>query len=98
MSEFRLGFHEIVGAIEAELKAEYLGGAIAWADKKHDNAWSKAIDRFDRALSNAIERQDYLAAKIEGDFYKITILGLIREYKVAKGMSDLDSLLEAVRR
>lgn len=97
MAEFKLGFHEIIGAIEAEIKTEYLGGAIAWADKNHNNAWSNAIDRFDRALTNAIDRQDYLAAKIEGDFYKTTVLDLIQKYKKAKGIDDLASLLDEVK-
>ena len=93
-----LGFSEIISSIESELSALYLPGAINWADDTMDGAWSKAIDRFDKALSIAIERQDYTLARIEGDFYKATIIDLIRRYKTHKRMDDTESLLQSVRK
>jgi len=91
-----LGFSEIIRSIEAEIKTEYLPGAITWADKHHNNAWSNAIDRFDRALSRSIERQDYTLAKLEGEHYRITVLDLLRKYKKEKGIADTDSFLTAI--
>jgi hypothetical protein len=87
---------ELINTIEAELKLEYVGGAIAWADKNRDGAWSKAMDRFDCALKNSIERQDYRSAEIEGQFYKATVLQLLREYKQTKGLNDAESFLSAL--
>lgn len=92
-----MGFLEIIGAIEAQLSTEYLPGAIKWADETHSNAWSNALDRFDKALTIAIERQDFGLAKVEGEFYKTTILDLISSYKRHKNMDETQSFLDSMR-
>lgn len=92
-----MNYSEIIREIEAEIKTQYLGGAIRWADAKYDGAWSKAIDRFDAALTIAIERKDYRTAEIEGAYYRATVLDLIRKYKTAKNMDDADSFLGSLR-
>lgn len=92
-----LGFLELINTIESELKQEYVGGAIKWCDEKFDNAWSKALDRFDKALAIAIDRQEYALAKMEGEFYKATILDLLRKFKTAKQIKDSDAFLESLR-
>ena len=89
-----MGFSEIIGAIQGAIAEEYLGGAIAWADAKYDNAWSNAMDRFEQALCGAIERQDYRSAELAGADYKRVALGFIAEFKAAKGISDATTFLE----
>lgn len=91
-----LGFSRLLATIHAELGAEYIGGAVQWADKKFDCAWSKAMDRFEHSLSVAIERKDYNLAQSEGDIYKGTILDLIRKYKAEKHMSDAEAFLASI--
>jgi hypothetical protein len=73
-----------------------LPGAIHWADKNHNEAWSNALDRFDKALSVAIERKEPTLAKTEGDFYKATILDLLSKYKRHKNMDETQSFLRAI--
>lgn len=91
-----LGFLELINRIEAEIKIEYIGGAIQWCDEKFDGAWSKAMDRFDKALTIAIDRQDYQLAKMEGEFYKATVLDLLSKFNVAKGKDEADTFLKAL--
>lgn len=92
-----LDFIKIINAIEAEIKPEYIGDAIRWCDENCDGAWSNALDRFDKSLAVAIERQDYQLAKMEGEFYKTTVLSLLSKFKAAKGMNETDAFLEALR-
>lgn len=91
-----LQFTKLLNLIHAELAAEYIPTAIRWCDHKFDNAWSKAIDRFDSALSVAIARGDYQLAKVEGGFYKATLLDLIRKFKTAHQMKETESFLAAI--
>lgn len=91
------GGANLIGEIEAELKFEYLPGAIRWADQNFDGAWSKAIDRYDNALSLAIERKDWRSLQIEGAHYKRTVLDMIVKYKRHKNMTDSESFLSSLR-
>lgn len=72
-----LGFLKIIEKIETEIGHQYLPGAIQWIDDKHGNAWSKAMDRFDSALSTG----DPQKMKVEGEVYKMTCIALLRIYK-----------------
>jgi hypothetical protein len=90
------GFVEVINSIEAEISSRYLPGAILWADKKFDGAWTKAMDRFDRALKITQERVDYTSLKAEAGFYKNTVLELIRQYKQEKGIEGVQSYLDAI--
>lgn len=92
------GYLQAINAIEAELAAKYLPGAIRWCDEQFNGAWSNAIDRFDKALSIAIDRKDHQLSKIEGEFYRATILDLLSRYKTAKDIGDTSSFLEAIKR
>jgi hypothetical protein len=91
-----LGFSEVIRSIETELAEKYLPGAIAWIDENRNNAWSNAIDKFDRALIACIARSDFYSAKAAGEHYTVTILNLIAEYKRHKGMDDKDSFLSSL--
>lgn len=93
-----MNFLKLINEIESELKIEHVGGAISWADKKYNNAYSNAIDRFDIELSKAITSGDYEHAKRESDVYKKTTIGFLREYKTEKRLSDSDSFLASIRR
>jgi hypothetical protein len=88
---------EIINSIEAEISAEYLPGAIKWADENCANAWSNAIDEYEKALRYAVETGNYQVATDAGDRYKYTVLNLIRAYKATKGMTDKTSFLDSIR-
>jgi hypothetical protein len=90
-------FTKLFNEIEAELKLEYVGGAIKWADENYLNAWSNAITRFESAVTRAIEYGNFDLVKSESELYKNTILGLIRQYKQAKAMGEQESFLESLR-
>jgi hypothetical protein len=92
-----LGFVQLINRIEAEIHVAYIPEAIRWCDEKFNNAWSNAIDRFDKALSVAIERQDYRLAELEGDYYKVTILELLGRFKASHDMDAQQSFLSALR-
>jgi hypothetical protein len=91
-----LGFSNLIAAIEAEIEPGYMPGAIQWCDEQLDNAWSKAMDRFDGALRMAIERKDYVLAQSEGEFYRATIMKLLSKYKAHKGMDEAKSFLSSL--
>lgn len=91
-----LGFSEIIGSIEAEIETKYMPGAIKWSDENHHGAWSNTLDRFDKALSVAIERKDFQLAKTEGEYYKASILDLISKFKRHKNINETQSFLKAI--
>jgi hypothetical protein len=95
-SRMNLGFGELIRTIESEIKTEYLPGAIQWADENFDDAWSMALNRFDASLTLAIERKDYSTAQIEGDFYRATILDLLRKYKTHHKIKEVSSFLDSI--
>ena len=90
------GFVELINAIEAEISSGYLPGAIRWADEKYDGAWTKAMDRFERALNLTREHMDYVSLKVEAGFYKNTVLDLVQKYKQEKGIENVQSYLESI--
>ena len=89
-------FSQIISRIECEISIQYLPGAIRWCDENHSNAWSNAIDRFDKALSIAIERLDHKLAEIEGDYYCATIVDLLSKYKNFKKMDETSAFLKSI--
>jgi len=91
-------FATMLRKIHAELSEAYMPGAHQWADDTFDGAWSKAMDRFDQALTIVIERKDYQLAKLEGDLYKSTLIDLIRKFKKHKQMDDASEFLAALGR
>ena len=91
-------YSEIIGALEAEISAEYLPGAIAWADVECDHAWSRAIERFEIAITASLLSHDNRALADEGEFYKNTVIDLCRRYKAHKNMGDADEFLTSLRK
>jgi hypothetical protein len=90
------GFAELIGTIESEIETIYMPGAIKWCDEQYSGAWSNALDRFDKALQLAIERKDFTWAKSEGEFYKLTILKLLRKYKEHKCLDNTQTFLNSL--
>lgn len=88
---------EIINAIEAEIEPLYLPGAILWANQNYDNAWDKAVDRFDRALTVAKRDYRWEMAKDEGEVYKQAILGLLKKYKTNQQLDNANTFLGAVQ-
>lgn len=81
MSEELFPFSKFLREMHAEIGPEYVPGAMAWADREHDDAWTKANDRLDAALVGSIERGDHFTAKLEQERYAKTIMDLIHKYK-----------------
>lgn len=82
---------EIIKDIENELSIGYLPGAINYIDDKYEGAWSKAIDRFDHALSVSPE-----TALEDGQTYRKEILRLITLFKEGKTGSKVDNFLDSL--
>lgn len=98
MSLESLGFSQLIWDIESELQMEYWPGAIKWADENHNNAWSNALETFDKALSEAQITKDMGHLKRMADLYKKTILILLSWYKKAKAVNDTESFLDALEK
>ena len=73
-------FSEIITRIEGAIGSAYTGGAIAWADENHDNAWSNAITRFERALVEYGKTGLTEPVDREGKIYLETCLKLVDAY------------------
>lgn len=86
----------IIQSIESEISYEYLPGAIRWADDNCDGAWSRAIDRFDLALSEIYSPNFERKIKFEAEQYKRTVLGLLKKFKEHKRINDVDSFLNSI--
>lgn len=91
-------FLDLINEIETELQPQYWQGAIRWADEKYNGAWSNAIDRFEKAITKGYENLNFQYAQVEADIYKEAILKLLREYKRTIGVSEEESLLDAIKR
>lgn len=91
-----LEFSKIIRSMEIEIAFQYIPGAIRWCDDNCENAWSKAIDRFDNSLRIAIERKDYQLIKIESEFYQNMVLDLLSKYKSFKNIDESKNFLEAI--
>jgi hypothetical protein len=87
---------KVIGEIEAEIKAEYLGGAIRWADENRQGGWSEAIDRFEKAIDEGYRIKNFEYVKAEMAIYRDRVIGYIREYKKEKGIDDTASFLASV--
>lgn len=92
-----LNFTKIIDEIQTALSSKYVPGMIRWADETKNNAASNAMDRFDKALSEASEKLAWDHAKAEAQVYKETMLGLIREYKIHKSINEANDFLSAVK-
>ena len=73
-----MGLSKYIDRIQKELSIYYQGGAINWVDENQGNAWSNAIDRFDRALLST----DKAEIKREASLYFNNCMGFIKEYKL----------------
>lgn len=88
---------ETIRTIEAEICMEYSSRAINWVDKNLNNAWSNAIDRYERILVLVYERHEYTLLKAESEFYRKTVLDLLRKYKEAKRIDDSEAFLQTLK-
>jgi hypothetical protein len=91
-----LGFSTLIRKLEAELSEQYLPGAIQWCDDHMNNAWSRAIERFEKALIKAIEIGSYEYAKTEGEIYELTVTKLLQQYKASKKIDDANAFLSSI--
>lgn len=87
----------LINEIEAEISQQYLPNAIYWADMTYDNAWSKAIDRFDKALSLAAQNFDHVMLEREANIYKQKVISLLKEFKRTQRIVEADSFLETIK-
>lgn len=89
-------FSKLIEDINVELEAEYVGGAYRWMDEEKDGAFSKAQDRFEKILQDAIRLKNFNYARHEGIIYRDTLIELLQEYKRSRQISDADSFLNSI--
>ena len=92
-----INFIRLINTIESELAMEYWPGAIAWCDENFGEAWSNAIERFEKSLSSSLDRNDFNLIAREKEIYMRTILDLMRKYKAYKKIDDIDSFLKTIQ-
>lgn len=90
----------LIEQIESEIEMKYIGGAIEWADSEFNNAWSKAMDRFQDALNEAVIHDDFekyqKSIMIEAENYKKTCLALIAKYREERNKLAVRDLFEGL--
>ncbi len=87
---------EFIGQIVEEIETEYLGGCIAWCDEYYDNAWTKAIDRFDLSLTELIENPDDKKLKLEGDIFLKRVKWLVKQFRIQFDMTETDAFVNSI--
>lgn len=80
------------------ISAQYIPGAVQWADEEYDNAWSNALIRFEDAIVRADHFDEEHIFEDESNIFTGTILALIRCYQthlannnIAKMLSELSA-------
>lgn len=92
----------LVDDVHFEISKIYLTGAVEWCNLKLNQAWSKAVERF----NNAVESQNIELIQLEAEIYKTKIAELLNKYKTAKKIKtdadhffdDLSVLLESKKK
>ena len=88
-------FSDIILTIEKNIEMEYLPGAIKYINTHYNDAWSKAIDRFDTALFGDLDQPELSeGCKLDVQLYLDSILKFINIYKNRKNKSAVDRLLQ----
>lgn len=77
-----ISFSDLVGEIENELTQIYHGEARSYIDRTHENGWTRAIDRFDEAITTYKIGSSELNHEMQP--YREAILKYIALYKVFK--------------
>lgn len=82
---------DILAPTFAEIEKEYFGGAVDWADRVHDGAWSKACLQFEDTITKAaLEPEYYFDRVTEGaKIYKTELLFLIAKFKQSQNNKQL---------
>jgi hypothetical protein len=83
--------------IDMEIAQEYIGGAIDWADKNCDNAWTNAIEQLERALARPITNDFFGLIEHETRMYVDTCIGLIAKYRQAMQHNEIDGFLNYLK-
>lgn len=99
-SEFRwLSFSESINRIERELHSNYIGGFYQWADDFNDNAWTKAVNRLEKAIKLVINKgmtdQDF---QVEQALYFDRVSALIQEYRNHKKLDERESFINSFKK
>lgn len=79
------------------LAEEFHGGAFAWADRTFDDAWTKAVNRFEAAMVVAFKQGDFELFQTELTFYKTKTLDLFNRYKEFNSKADVATYLENLK-
>lgn len=92
-----LRFSECIKKLEREIPDEHLGPLYSWIDAIYDGAWSKAIDRLERAVlkaqRNLITDHDF---RYEQSIYFDSMIEFVREYKKHKQIDETDTFLKSL--
>lgn len=92
-----LTFSQCIEKLERELQTDYIGGCYAWIDETQDGAWSKAINRFEKAI---LAYRDHLITDdtftTEQEIYFSTVHNFVQEYRKHKQLDASDSYLKSL--
>ena len=89
----RYGFSKLIEEIETEIEIKYLPGCIRWSDENYNNAWSSAINEFEKALLTKNKEKIINQSQI----YKSTCLSLIESYKRSKNNSHVSDFFRKIK-
>ena len=85
---------ELLDRIDRELSPVYVGGAVKWADDYRHFAWSKAIDKMEKALLS----KDSYKIRLQLEEYVATCIQLIREYKASQKIDSEDDFISRINK
>ncbi len=85
-------FSEIIAEIDRELHPKYQGGCYAYIDKHFDEAWSKAVGRFEDALNT----KNQSLIRLEAQVYRDAMMRFIELYRQEKNKSGIDALIASI--
>jgi len=94
---YYLRFSECLQKLEREIPDDLLGPCYKWIDTNHDNAWSKAISRLERAVlmaqEHAISEHEF---KLEQSRYFETMLEFVKQFKKYKNIDETQTFLKSL--
>lgn len=94
-----LTFSESINRIERELHSDYIGGFYQWADDFNDNAWTKAVNRVEKAIKLVMNKgmtaRDF---QIEQALYFDRVSALMQEYRNYKKLDESESFIKSFKK
>ena len=87
---------DLIEKIENQIGHQYLGGCIGYIDNNYDQGWSKAMDRFENALTQRPLNE--IKIMTEAAIYKATCLQYIKTYKAERDYLETGDLFSQLKK